>query len=284
MRSSMSGMQRRRSQPRPVHEITASRGLDLKEHNAIVRRMERTDERPQIPPILINTLPKSASVYIANTLAQGLGCTVRSLSNGYFPRDYVDVRRLSAFCKTGGVAQEHLDASVVNLRILASYVRQLVVHIRDPRQATLSWAHHLLRLYRERQELLLVTVDPALPDDYFNWDFQRQLDWQIQYHLPACIDWIQAWLHAEYGNNPLQIMFTSFEDFLANQKTFFAKILKFFGISTSGFKHVELNKSSAVNFRRGEQAEWKRVFTPAQIRLANEKIPIPMVARFRWDY
>ena len=94
------------------------------------------------PPIVINTVPKSASETIWNRLAAGLGMAQSHLSIGLFPDCCIVPYRMRTFMDGGVIAKEHIPATRHNVRQLTEAgIDRMVFHVRDPRQATLSWAH-----------------------------------------------------------------------------------------------------------------------------------------------
>ena len=107
---------------------------------------------PPLPSILVVTIPKSGTVFTNQMLSRGLSLEPTSVSFGYFPHYLVDIPKLVSFIEGGQVASAHFDASPVNLQSLTAFVKKWVVHIRDPRSVTLSWVHHMNRLYSERHD------------------------------------------------------------------------------------------------------------------------------------
>src|SRR5690606_6628541 len=88
-----------------------------------------------LPPIVINTVPKSASESIWNRLAEGLGLAQAHISLGLFPDCCVVGPRAQVLGQGGLVVKEHIPASAHNLTMLGQAgVRRMVVHTRDLRQ------------------------------------------------------------------------------------------------------------------------------------------------------
>ena len=176
-------------------------------------------------PIIFNTLPKSGSVYIGKTLSEGLKeGNFMTVSNNTFPTDSISLSKFEILMKTDSMTQEHFDASEENLAILRAKFPKLIVHVRDPRQALISWTHHLNKVQDSKEALDYLLL--SLPERYFKWSFSKQLNWQIKHYFPTCIEWIQKWVKASENEN-LSILFTTYEDFLDNPKGFFMKIFDF---------------------------------------------------------
>jgi hypothetical protein len=89
--------------------------------------------------ILLNTMPKSGSIYIAKSLSKILGLPMMHLGNRYALVGQVDVHDAYTFSAGGFVSHNHLAPSPENLQVLQHFKLKMVLHLRDPRQALLSW-------------------------------------------------------------------------------------------------------------------------------------------------
>ena len=241
--------------------------------------------RPQdpVPEILLNTLPKSASVFILETLAKTLGKPVIAVSPGYFPRDQIDFRQLRKLIDARAIAQSHLDASEFNRQFLMQ-IHKVVVQFRDPRQATLSWLHHLERLLKEGQHDFLFTVTPALPEGYFAFDLAKKIDYQLAYYLPQVIEWQAQWIRfIDECNEPGRFMLNSFEAFVDDPARYFASIFAFLGCPAQDSIEIHtVVPTTDKNFRKGATDEWRSVFSGTQANRATAAISADMKARFGW--
>jgi hypothetical protein len=236
-----------------------------------------------VPLLVFNTMPKSASVFITTWLARGLSASVQPISYGYFPFDTVDYLKAKQCAQGNTISQEHLDASEMNRHILRQFIKKMVVHLRDPRQATLSWLHHLNRLHEHQSYDKLAFVYPKLPASYFRLSFDEQSQWQIEQHLPLLIRWCGQWVEAQRTWDDIEILFTRYEDFRENGEAFMARLSEFFEIPADRFdRRVRPERSMAVHFRKGEADEWQTAFSSANIERANRQIPADLAERFGW--
>ncbi len=236
----------------------------------------------QLPLILLNTLPKSASESIWNRLAEGLGVAQSHLSIGLFPDCTLLPARVQSAAEGGLIAKEHIPASAHNLAVLAEQgVRRLVFHVRDPRQAALSWAHFV------RDDVSMRLMAPIWrkvvpPRDILRGDFADLLDWCIEHYLAIQVAFIRAWLEvAASAEHDLEVRFLTFERFLTEPEGYLAEVLEFFEIDESAFAAEA--EAEVVHLRKGRSDEWREVLSPAQQSRAWSRLPPEMAARFDWQ-
>lgn len=240
------------------------------------------------PGILFNILPKSGSIFISRWLANGLGLEECKIAVCLFPNDLVMRDKLDKLAAGGALAQQHLPALDINLRFIANRFKRIVIHVRDPRQATLSWVYHLDNFHAHRLQepscaLGLEAVSPSLPGDYFERSLERKIDYQLDAHYPILLQWITDWTGAQdfYG---LDILYTSYEEFVANERVMIGKVLAHFDISSQDFDWTKRPEMTPQNhFRKGEIAEWKSLFTADQIHYANSRLADTLCQIFGWQ-
>jgi hypothetical protein len=237
---------------------------------------KRTEAR-----IFVNTIPKSGSVFIQNTLRSITRCEHLILGTGYFPNDTILIDQARRFSEGGFAAQQHADCRPNNLAILERYVPKWVIHLRDPRSVILSWTHHLDKFVALNQKGMLEYVAPIPGDDYLALDFSGRLDWQITHFLPNVIHWTSSWL--EYADrNADRILVSTYEEMLVDQPAFFRRLLSFFDIASPELGDLSRFRSEAAHFRKGEIAEWQSVFNEEQKARSLAAIPEGLRNRMAW--
>lgn len=249
---------------------------------------EKVRDDTLVAPILFNTMPKSGSIYILRCLSLGLGIAETKIAVCLFPEDLILRDRLDVLSRGNLIAQQHIPAHDLNLRFLASRLDRMVVHLRDPRQATLSWLHHLDNFHVHRDivpacKLGLEAVSPALPADYFERGFSDRLDYLLATHYPQLIAWTEGWVSAARNAGDIDIRITTFEDFVADPDAFIRALLNHYRVPQSAFDFSNLpRKEAATHFRKGRTDEWKDVFSPDQQKLARDLLPDTLAAQFGW--
>ena len=240
-----------------------------------------------MPGILVNTLPKSGSMYILDSLSKGLNFSIIGISNSSWPDDviYNNEEILSRLASGGVICNHHLPVNSVNLTLIGQWLDKLIVHVRDPRQATVSLVHHLNRLKNQNPRWLLLSPN-LFEEGYFSMSLTDQINWQIEKgYFRQTINFIENWLNiSESPSFHPQILFTKHEDLALKPQQFFQKILDFYEIDNSTFI-VPAVPQFKVNShqRKGSVEEWKQIFTDEQLEKTSSLIPQKLMERFNWS-
>ena len=242
----------------------------------------RLGRKNGLPGILVNALPKSASESIWNRLAEGLGIAQGHISLGLFPDCMTIPSRARELARGGMSAKEHLAATPYNLGALsAAGIDRVLVHVRDPRQAMLSWAY-FLRDDVSRRLLAPLWRKTTPRAAFMGRPLGEQLDWHIDHYLPLAIDWIAGWREAKRaGSGGIAVTIATFEEFKADPDAYFARALDFFAINHNAFTHDA--GAEAVHLRKGSVDEWREVLGEEQRGRAWRKIPRELAEAFGWQ-
>ncbi len=234
--------------------------------------------------ILLNTLPKSGSVYIRNSLLSITGSEHLSVSNGYAFNDFFSVNQILNATSSNNIylSQEHVMPYDFNLDVIRFFKLKSVVHVRDPRQALLSWMHHINR-YTGGNPLSHhnLFVRPLIKENYFSLNFSDQIDYQIEKYLPQCIKFIDSWF--SFAKKNKNILLTEYMQ-LKNEQKLFDEILNFYNLNNINIPDkIELGSSiDDTHIRLGESDEFLRVFNRRQRRIAYRMIPSYLFKLFDW--
>lgn len=237
-----------------------------------------------IPPIIINTLPKSGSVYIAHTLGNSLSAHFDGgkLCGGVFPHYEIDAEKCEILRQKRIVCQEHFSATPEGIDTVARFVDRVVLHLRDPRQSTLSFLHHMNKFQTENPGQTKTTYVP--PDDYMEWPFEKQLDWHIDNYLVGAVGWLNGWTEVlDSKDCPIKIHVTKYEELLEDHIKFFRGIFSFFDIDPSAPPLILPPQTAAMHYRQGTVDEWKNVYNEAQKKRAAEILGDDLRRRFDWE-
>jgi hypothetical protein len=204
------------------------------------------------------------------------------VSNQYFPYDVVYQPKLRRFLRGARVSQDHFDAGKINVELVTRHTDRVVVHLRDPRQALLSYVHYLCTdWFRGNEKEALLLIYPRLPDGFFDMLLAERIDWGIAQWLPLLVEWAEGWLRID-ETGTLKVKFTRYEDLIADEKAFVGELLDFFEIPRERFRPTEIALTEEMHFRKGQADEWVSVFSEAQKLKAAALIPPRLAERFGW--
>jgi hypothetical protein len=116
------------------------------------------------------------------------------VSTGVFVSERLLLETISRLTH-GYLHQSHCGATYHNLCVLrdAGFERATVL-VRDPRDSTVSWTHHLRGMGPGMVNFN--SLAQYLPLDYFRWPHEAQLAFQVRTFLPAAVNWIESWVGA----------------------------------------------------------------------------------------
>tara|TARA_R110002074_G_C12430455_1_gene656776 strand:- start:103 stop:1110 length:1008 start_codon:yes stop_codon:yes gene_type:complete len=232
------------------------------------------------PSIFIVTLPKSATVYIANSISSTLKYRLtNTLVTPMFPKNVVWSVMIHDFQRGGMVSASHMQADRQNMAsVKQAGLRKGVLHIRDPRAALLSWVHFVFKkgdMYHFNAKRIENPAGRALN----KLPFEERVDGCMETFFYPCVDWIADWIREIEADSRMNFLVVHHEDLVADEAAYFGKIMSFYGINA---KVGTVDKNETTHFRSGDNDEWRTVFTPAQIQRMNEAIPDWMWDRFGW--
>ncbi len=233
------------------------------------------------PSILITTMPKSASESLWNILAAGLDFGQCHVSIGLFPNCCLVPSRLREMAFGGIVAKEHIAPDPLNLAMLADAgIERVLVHLRDPRQAVLSWAHFVSKDVGRRM-LAPIWRRIVPPADVLDHGLEAVIDWCIDHYLPLLVDFADGWRRvAESDATEIRVRCLTFERFVASRRAYLADLLDFFGLAI--FDEAAIEQAMTIHWRRGQVDEWRRALTTDQRRRANNLLPVHLGEQFGW--
>lgn len=274
-----------RSQPIDAFKRLANVKLALNPVRSSLAEFHASRERAKAakrPSILMATMPKSASESLWNILAGGLGLGQSHVSIGLFPDCCLVPCRLHEFAAGGVIAKEHIAPNPQNLAALKEAgIERVLVHLRDPRQAMLSWAH-FVRDDVSRRLLAPIWRKTVPPARTLAHSLDGVIAWCLDHYLPLLIDYASSWHRLEaYGDACLQVRCLTFEDFVADREAYIADVLDFYDITSMSMRTTE--QAAAVHWRRGRTDEWRNVLTDEQRQRASDMLPRALGERFGWE-
>jgi hypothetical protein len=233
------------------------------------------------PRIYLNCLPKSGSDYLVNLLCKGMRLRHLERGGGAFPESYLWHDYFSRV-GSGWVYRGHEKYNRYHKYQIGLYLDRMVVHVRDPRAAVLSFTHYADTIARDSASLARYHhIDSAflalpLPD---------KLDLMIDYMTPLMVEWIESWLQAQRDPDfGTRILFTTFENLRQSRESFLTGMLEFYGVGHTRARDIQEGLDiKSVNFRKGEIDEWRKVMSGSQRDRINRYLPDSLLERFSWS-
>jgi hypothetical protein len=235
--------------------------VDLREEN-VVRGL---------PSIVLAAQGKSGSVSIANIFNSGFN--LPSFAYSLINLEVVDSWARD-YARGGACYTTHLLPETINIeRLKRAGLQKVIVHVRDPRQALLSFLHHI----------------SAYPDQFpaiaqrglRDLDMSAQLSKLSPFYF-SYIRWIQGWIDAEHE---IDILFSTFEDFIRDRRTFIERYIEYYGGHLGHFSWENATNQHAgvdYHFRAGLRDEWRVVFAPRDAERLTALLPLSIRERFGW--
>lgn len=246
--------------------------------------------------ILINALPKSASLFIARTIAATLDCKTMRVGTRGVNFSQADSEAIYNFINTNrAVAQDHIAPNQYNYKILYySGLTQFVIVFRDPRDALVSWAHHLERMdiVNNPWHKWLLVSSGIISERYYELNWHEKLNDLIRNYFPIMIDWINGWVHLASSQDRFKIMIKTYEEFITDKTAFIESILKFYNLSIDQKQIVWPSDSHRISkeinldthFRKGVVGSHYDELLRNQIEWINDKIDKDLFKRFHWSF
>ncbi len=239
----------------------------------------------RFPSILVNALPKSGSTYITRTLRRAMRLGPIDLGAYGVHSITLNLAALERFSRGNLVSHQHLPAEPHIVAGLAMRAPKMVLNLRDPRAALVSWTH-FINEFKTEHSLLQARLSVEQPVDpaYFDWPFADQLAWQVDNYLPRTVGWIADWLDvADDPRSVLDILVTEYAELVEDASKLVRRILDFYAIEADpAWLQLRKPKPGRWKFRVGATRDWREDYSPAVLDRATAAIPERWRDRFRW--
>ncbi|MBF0518533.1 MAG: sulfotransferase domain-containing protein [Nitrospirae bacterium] len=231
-----------------------------------------------VPAISIFALPKSANVSISLALADTLKIAMLYdwASSHDLTRNVICVKPYAMRPRRGFIFCDHIPASELNLQTIKHFNIKSVAHIRDPRDAIVSWCKMNIQKYKVSGfasrfftiDLMPHSNEVIIPSDkIFKAEFSKTLDWFLEYQYEGFVNWVRDWVIAKKNMGDL-IHLTSFEEYINDHKSYFKKIYEFYAIQST-----EIPPVYKKHFVKGISRNFEIEMTQEQRRFVTKMIP-----------
>jgi hypothetical protein len=163
----------------------------------------------------------------------------------------------------GYIFGSHMQASYHNMRILKeSGIDKITVLLRDPRDAFVSWVHHLNKLGPSARNYHSKIYH--IPRSYYAWSLEEQFSYQIRTFLPITVNWVEGWLdYYASADKEIEILFVYYDELKRQPERYFRRITEFHGLKDVDFSKVVKAEPGKMHFRKGEHEQWRNDFSAA---------------------
>ena len=184
--------------------------------------------------LTIICLPKSAQVYFQRSIEATLSAVKWPLS---YPSANVKAEiiaeAISRYTEQPcALAGDHIPASEHNLRMLAAAgIERIALLVRDPRDALVSWWHHLERddIKGEAWIAARLSSSGLMSEGYCGLSLEERLADLIEHMFPAMQEWLTGWGSAMERDSPFSFHVSRFEDFVRDPAQSLRNMCRFFG-------------------------------------------------------
>lgn len=233
--------------------------------------------------IFLNSLPQAIDFYPTMGLYDFYRLTTFRVSEKTFPKDTIQAKAFERFIASPQtyINNGSVPPSKANMDLLAN-LGKMVLHVRDPRDALVSWIAYTDLHFNH--PLTLGLIYPAPPADYFGWSYEKKADWQIDHYYSYAMVWLNQWAYYLTHNPPIEVLVTTFEDMATQPLTFFREIVQFYGTDPALFTDKNVQPLTQAQFRASvdDIGQWTRKLTPAQQRRVSDMLDENTVQFFKW--
>ncbi len=243
----------------------------------------------EAPSVFFVSLPKSGTVYTWYSLEAMTGLKMPQFHELAGWPDYNDGRDFSCpdlyacgdyntqlllpqgmknFVR-GHIFGAHMQASYHNMCILKeSGIDRISVLLRDPRDAFVSWVHHLNRLGPSARNYHSKIYH--IPRDYYDWPLAQQFEYQIRTFLTIAVNWVEGWLdYYASSDREIEVLFVYYDELKRDPLRYIKRITDFHGIEQVDFSKIVIPEPGKMHFRKGEHGQWKEEFSTADQELTD---------------
>lgn len=265
-----------------------------------------------LPGIFVSSLPKSGTVWIRKCLTTGLGMPdVTGGGARGFPESSINLQDLHDISGSGKFFMMHVQPHILNLLSICMNLGKMVLHIRDPRNACMSWLYFMDHLNSVISVNKFPQRSPYIGPHWNNCTFEQKFEVCLKFFYKETLQWLDGWFSAlridfcskrrlihilHSGNIPAdgkyvhiqpcstEVLVSTHEDILTEgENKFILRILSFYDIPSSLYVHPDIQKDMSSHFRTGRKDSYQtELSVPQQMRLT-ESLPELWIQYFGWN-
>jgi hypothetical protein len=250
----------------------------------------------RVPHLTVISLPKSATVYFLRSIEATLAaahCRITCPSGNI--RDDILAKDLFAYVgRSCAMAGDHAPASERNLRLLAAAgIKRVVIMVRDPRDALVSWWRHL-----ERPDIRGAAWEAAhyascglMSEGYYGLTPEQKLADLVEHMFPAMQEWLNGWAAAMEHSPEFTFHVSRYEDFVQDPRKSLTEVYRFFGHDVEpvvpqregASENLLAGIHTFTHFRRGVVGSHRDEVPAHLLARLNVRVDRALFARFGWS-
>lgn len=180
----------------------------------------------------------------------------------------------------GYIFGAHMQASYHNMRILKeSGIDKITVLLRDPRDAFVSWVHHVHELGLPARNYHSKIYH--IPRDYYTWSLEEQFRYQIRTFLPTIVNWVDGWLdYYAAVDKEVEVLFVYYDELKREPVRYIRRITEFHGLENVDFSRIVVPEPGKMHFRKGQHGGWREDIASDDQQLVDNLMQDRMVRGF----
>ncbi|XOV79290.1 MAG: sulfotransferase domain-containing protein [Aestuariibacter sp.] len=218
--------------------------------------------------IIVCTLPKSGTVWINKCLHEMTRRNVANDRNYLYNAKFTDESFFSpdildSMCRSGGINVGHFMCNEYNSTVLEHFLKnglKLVIHLRDPRQALISWLHHLDKRVHGKPLLMQLL---GLNESYFSKSFEEKIKHLIDTQFVEMCKWVASWKKFSEKVSEDCFLMLPHEQLSLDAEEYSSCFAKYLDVPESMLGLAMKPKDGQAHFRKGVTDEWQQVLSLA---------------------
>lgn len=207
----------------------------------------------------------------------------------------VDPQAIDHFLTTSSaISQDHIAPTEYNSRFfLHSGLSKFAILKHDPRDALVSWAHHLERkdIINKNWHKWLLISSGIISKDYYSFEWNEKLNDLIKNYFPIMLDWINGCMKLIDSSDQFSILVKTYEEFVDNNEAVLMDIFNFYDIAIqkdqivwpSDSKRYSNTMNLDTHVLKGIPGSYLDELSTDQIQLISKQIDSDLFKRFNWS-
>lgn len=250
----------------------------------MITPLSAADPKPDTA-VFMNSLPQSIEYYITLGLMRYYRLTGFIASDKTFPMDTIrvpSIERLAKFPQSY-INNAYVPPTQKNIDLLTANLGKMILHVRDPRDALVSWVAYTELQWTHPGTLAL--INPVPPKEYARWTYEQKVDWQIDHYYTYAMSWLNQWAAFLDANPHLQVLVTKFEDMAVDPLQTFREVIAFYGTDPSLITEKDILPLTREQFRAtvADIGQWKVKLTAAQQKRVTDMLNEKTASFFNWN-